>query len=181
MNITEHQARVLFDRGYPVRLVDKDGEVVAPYTSIVTGYARTFSKFRTGALRYLDGSGRLPVQWDHNPKRSTYGEAAGHIMRSEPFEIGHVSARLTMLGRGDLPEKYLDDLITTAAYIVYSYRTPIAWVRTDGSICIPPVRYSNTTTQHQWMVARALGVSFSTTESARKGKGRTPYTPREGW
>lgn len=180
MNITEHEARVLFDRGYPVRLVDNRGEVVAAYTSIVTGYARTFEEFRDNALRWLAGT-RRPVQWQHDPRRSTHDEAAGHIMRREHFAIGNVSSPPAMRGRGDLPEKYLDDLITKAAYIVYSYATPIAWVRTDGSICIPPVRYSNTTTQHQWMVARALGVSFSTTESARKGKGRTPYTHRGGY
>lgn len=179
MKITEHEARELFDRGCPVRLVDNEGETVSAYTSIVTGYNKTFEAFRDSALRWLP-DGRQ-AHWEHDPRRSTYGEAAGHILRREHFEIRHVSSPSAMRGRGDLPEKYLDDLITKATYIVYSYRTPIAWVRTDGSICIPPVRYSNTTTQHQWMVARALGVSFYSSESARKGKGRTPYTHREGW
>jgi len=44
------------------------------------------------------------------------------------------------------------------------------------------VRYSITTTQHQHLAARALGLDgFLSSESAREGKGRTPYTHREGY
>lgn len=35
------------------------------------------------------------------------------------------------------------------SYVVYSYATPIAWVRMDGETVIPDVGYSVTTTRHQ--------------------------------
>ena len=35
------------------------------------------------------------------------------------------------------------------SYVVYSYNTPIAWVRNDGETIIPDVGYSVTTTRHQ--------------------------------
>ncbi|GAA4896033.1 hypothetical protein HNR25_001820 [Streptomonospora salina] len=35
------------------------------------------------------------------------------------------------------------------SYAVYSYATPIAWVRCDGVPVIPEVGYSVTTTRHQ--------------------------------
>ena len=34
-------------------------------------------------------------------------------------------------------------------YVVYSYETPIAWLLKDGTVIVPNVRYSNTTTNHQ--------------------------------
>lgn len=41
------------------------------------------------------------------------------------------------------------DSIATPLYVVWSYETPIAWVSWCGSICIPDVKYSPTTTHHQ--------------------------------
>jgi hypothetical protein len=35
------------------------------------------------------------------------------------------------------------------SYVVYSYQTPIAWVRNDGHVVIPDVGYSVTTSRHQ--------------------------------
>lgn len=35
------------------------------------------------------------------------------------------------------------------SYVVYSYATPIAWVRADGVSVVPDVGYSATTTRHQ--------------------------------
>ncbi|GAA4935822.1 hypothetical protein GCM10023224_15760 [Streptomonospora halophila] len=35
------------------------------------------------------------------------------------------------------------------SYVVYSYATPIAWVRCDGEYVVPDVGYSVTTTRHQ--------------------------------
>lgn len=55
---------------------------------------------------------------------------------------------------GKLPEEYQsayrlavreNDLV----YTVKSYDTPIAWVHRDGTVVIPAVKYSNTTTNHQ--------------------------------
>ena len=42
------------------------------------------------------------------------------------------------------------DTVTVGVdYVVYSYGTPIAWLRSDGAWAIPPVKYSLTTTRHQ--------------------------------
>ena len=35
------------------------------------------------------------------------------------------------------------------AYVVYSYQTPIAWVRKDGSVYRVQQRFSTTTSRHQ--------------------------------
>jgi hypothetical protein len=42
-------------------------------------------------------------------------------------------------------------------YTVRSYATPIAWVRADGRIAMPPVTYSPTTTRHQNLCRAWLG------------------------
>ena len=62
---------------------------------------------------------------------------------------------------GRLPDPYRsryldarsDDRIT---YTVLSYRTPVAWTLDDGTVVIPPVKYSPTTTGHQALLY-ALG------------------------
>jgi len=44
-------------------------------------------------------------------------------------------------------------------YVVYSYRTPIAWCADYKGIpvwCVPPVRYSVTTSRHQGRVNTAI-------------------------
>lgn len=41
-------------------------------------------------------------------------------------------------------------------YTVCSYRTPIGWVLDDGSVTVPPVAYSPTTSRHQGLLY-ALG------------------------
>lgn len=50
-------------------------------------------------------------------------------------------------GGGDLPRGIV--IPATAIYVVWSYRTPIAWVDHDGTVTVPDVHYSNTTTMHQ--------------------------------
>ena len=85
---------------------------------------------------------------------------------------------------GSLPRAYALQLASALrrgpVYVVRSYATPIVWWDSVGTVYAPPVRYSNTTTQHQWTViprgewhARA-----SVFTSARIGKGRSPYGPR---
>lgn len=62
---------------------------------------------------------------------------------------------------GRLPDPYrtayrdavADGRIT---YTVCSYRTPIGWVLDDGSVTVPPVAYSPTTSRHQGLLY-ALG------------------------
>lgn len=55
---------------------------------------------------------------------------------------------------GQLPKEYVDQYNALAkanalAYTVKSYNTPIAWVTTEGTVIIPEVKYSVTTTHHQ--------------------------------
>lgn len=127
---------------------------------------------------------------------ATQDVAAGMIFRREPFEIGNLSGRFARVGNlswlGDLPpeERVLLGQAArkhgTQLFIVWSYKTPIAWAwpaddSEEPNAYVPPVRYSNTTTQHQHLVARALGIEgFSASKSARKGKGKSPYGPRTG-
>lgn len=42
-------------------------------------------------------------------------------------------------------------------YVVYSYNTPIAWVKYDGTVVIPDLRYSVTTAHHQNVCRAWLG------------------------
>lgn len=43
------------------------------------------------------------------------------------------------------------------AYIVFSYRTPIAWVHRNGAVNLPEIKYSRTTSMHQNWVREAFG------------------------
>jgi hypothetical protein len=56
---------------------------------------------------------------------------------------------------GQLPHEYRSS-VERATYVVYSYRTPIAWF-VDDEWVVPDVRYSNTTSNHQG-IAR-VGIS----------------------
>jgi len=42
-------------------------------------------------------------------------------------------------------------------YVVYSYATPIAWVRENGEWVVPAEKYSATTSRHQSIVRMAVG------------------------
>ena len=59
---------------------------------------------------------------------------------------------------GSLPEEYRADA-TAARYVIYSYRTPIGWVREDGTKVVPDVGYSLSTGQHQYRVLHAWGIN----------------------
>jgi len=63
-------------------------------------------------------------------------------------------------------------------YVVHSFDTPILWTDTTPGTAehVPPVRYSATTTKHQANVTGRYGTG---TESARAGRGRTPFGT--GW
>jgi hypothetical protein len=41
-------------------------------------------------------------------------------------------------------------------YVVYSYATPIAWVRENGEWVVPAEKYSATTSRHQSIVRMAV-------------------------
>lgn len=95
------------------------------------------------------------------PKYTTNGWTTREaLMDREPFTTyGALRAELggSPWNTGRLPEpwsaKYADDardnLIT---YTVFSYSTPIGWVLTDGTVVVPPVKYSITTSGHQGML-----------------------------
>lgn len=55
--------------------------------------------------------------------------------------------------RGRLPEKWVNeyaiDELEGIVYTVVSYMTPIAWVKRDGTVVIPDIYYSPTTSAHQ--------------------------------
>ncbi len=57
---------------------------------------------------------------------------------------------------GQLPKEFAEDYMIEVKnddviYTVLSYKTPIAWVLRDGTVTIPAVKYSQTTTQQQTM------------------------------
>lgn len=82
-----------------------------------------------------------------------------------PFEMGYVSGKLIHskydIDWGRLPEKdkqlILDVIGESKAFVIYSYRTPIAVnnLETDEWI-IPDVTYSRSTTGHQHVIRVAV-------------------------
>lgn len=179
--ITREEAEHRFNAGHAVGIRAVDSLTTPVWQHVADGFSRTFDQFASQPRWW----GEIETEFlMPGPRKETQVEAAGHIFRREPFEIGNISGTRHFLAwatRGDLPEKYRKQF-DKADYAVWSYETPIAWVeRESGLIVIPPVRYSNTTTQHQYLAARAFDVPFRSTESAREGKGKTPYTPRKGW
>lgn len=60
-------------------------------------------------------------------------------------------------GGGKLPPFW--HIPGSVVYIVWSYSTPIAWVDADGTVTIPDVRYSSTTTQQQSKCRAWLGAA----------------------
>jgi hypothetical protein len=63
------------------------------------------------------------------------------------------------------------------AYTVYSYRTPIAWECADGSVWVPPVTYSPTTSRHQGLL-NVLGQRPSGPSPLGAHRGEPPRTDR---
>lgn len=84
------------------------------------------------------------------------------VSRHEEFRIGNISAIRYNAGdspsTGILPQHLTDQLkgalTDNDVYIVYSYATPIGWVRLDGNDnwFIPDVKYSVSTTHHQTLL-----------------------------
>lgn len=88
------------------------------------------------------------------------------VAAREEFD-GHGSVRAAIVkwttAVGVLPDKEADRLYDELAategrglYVVYSYRTPIAWGAADGSspLYMPDEHYSVTTSRHQGLVRR---------------------------
>lgn len=73
---------------------------------------------------------------------------------------------------GRLPKRWWNPA-QDAEYVVYSYRTPIAWVTADGERVVPDIGYSSTTGQHQYTVKDAWR------EAGYSGSGAFPARGRE--
>jgi len=50
----------------------------------------------------------------------------------------------------------IDETAARIRYVVYSYATPIAWVRDNGEWVVPVEKYSATTSRHQSIVRMAV-------------------------
>jgi len=94
-------------------------------------------------------------------------EAETRIRNEEPFRTAfskppYVPVKVPRLSGGPsaegsygfLPKKLRAD-VDRARYVVKSYETPIAWIREDGTTCVPDIGYSPTTGEHQYMVKAA--------------------------
>lgn len=97
--------------------------------------------------------------------RVSNSKAGAAIAAAQPFDNQNstLGGRTTFIGWGELPadvdkQMHSEDVV---AFWVYSYDTPIAWQYDDGSWFMPPVRYSATTSQHQYIVADAIGYDGS--------------------
>lgn len=95
---------------------------------------------------------------------STLHEAEQFIREQRPFRL-RGSGQPTLWATTETPA-YLGKIpprhsagVESADYWVFSYETVIAWV-TDGEPTVPDVGYSLSTSQHQYLVAAALGVDF---------------------
>ena len=175
--ITEQEARERFESGHVVgiRPVNREHNV---WLSAAAGWAKSFEEFRDSSRWWGDGLETEFVK--PRAGRRTQDEAAGHIFRREEFTIGNISGThfFSPEATGDLEEEYHESF-RGASYAVWSYETPIAWVSQDGTIVMPPLRYSQTTSQHQRLTAGALRVPFHSERRSKKaGSGRTPYTNR---
>jgi hypothetical protein len=77
--------------------------------------------------------------------------------------IGPHAAKLAVAGHayvkyGELPKAWYP-AINWATYVIYSYKTPIAWFDPDNGWTMPAdneLPYSNTTRKHQYKVRRAI-------------------------
>lgn len=87
-----------------------------------------------------------------------HAKAEKAIANREAFRTPSIHAIVgKVYSTGMLPDdwagKYAFDDVK---YTVLSYNTPIGWVNNGGEIVIPPVKYSQTTTQHQYIVKSYL-------------------------
>jgi len=99
-------------------------------------------------------------------QQSTRNKIDKHLFWHEEFKQGNISAkRFTTqdyIQNGQLPDFLADQLkaanYDNALYVVYSYQTPIGWIKltSDAEWFIPAVKYSNTTTHHQSVLMWAV-------------------------
>ena len=65
------------------------------------------------------------------------------------IDHGKISVRDFGLLQGDRDSYGID-------YVIYSYSTPIAWLRGDGEWAMPQAKYSVTTKRHQTTISAAI-------------------------
>jgi hypothetical protein len=101
-------------------------------------------------------------------KNITQAEAPVAIRDRREFRASKLSARYVTsynTGYGDLPAgwrerfrvAYRNSRFERRLYVVCSFETPIAWALGDD-VTFPDVRYSITTTKHQWIAAEGFGL-----------------------
>lgn len=89
------------------------------------------------------------------------------VSAREAFTHGNVSGRWYATGR-DVPTGQMPDRTAIAngtvgaVFVVFSYRTPIAWYSPLNGWTQPATRYSVTTTNHQSVTAYAIARSAVT-------------------
>lgn len=97
--------------------------------------------------------------------RVSQKDAAGYIAAGVPFVASALSGTVGAPGRAGRLEG--EDLTLwrrhcvnpDVTFTVWSYGTPIAWRMADGSWVLVSGRFSVTTSKHQGVVRRAVGVS----------------------
>lgn len=146
----------------------------------------------------------LPANWHDQDvvKLGRYGKTNPHcwqayrdvIAARKAFDAGHLHGRPYHDGiDGDMPPEYRGK-VDGAQYVIKSYNTPIAWLDADGVWWLPSVSYSITTSEHQWTARTAISQLPETVNLPkgeqwrslphivrRKGRGKSPYGPRQGW
>ena len=91
--------------------------------------------------------------------------AIGKIAKMEAFDGNSMCGRKNLDGGymsngriyGDAAVLWrIDETAARIRYVVYSYATPIAWVRDNGEWVVPAEKYSATTSRHQSIVRMAV-------------------------
>lgn len=91
--------------------------------------------------------------------------AIGKIAKMEAFDGNSMRGRINPDGKymssgriyGDAAVLWFnDESAARIRYVVYSYATPIAWVRDNGEWVVPAEKYSKTTSTHQHIVRIAV-------------------------
>jgi hypothetical protein len=100
------------------------------------------------------------------PKSETKTDAIRLMSTETDFERSGISGRTCTKDAAprqeEMPAEVHQELLAAIArdeiaYIVFSYRTPIAWVHRNGAVNLPEIKYSRSTTTHQNWVRQAFG------------------------
>ena len=92
------------------------------------------------------------------------GPIAKKLLERESFKTNGALkgvAKPSWIDRGEMSVRDYDFLLGDRNYygidyVIYSYSTPIAWLRGDGEWAMPDAKYSVTTTKHQTTTRAAI-------------------------